>query len=58
MNIALLTAASHSLSAREGLPAQDMAQMWRVETGALRNDSAQPGMTASSAVLRGQMAGA
>lgn len=58
MNIALLNAARHSLSAREGLSAQDMAQMWRVETGGLRIDSAQPGQAGSSAVLRGKMAGA
>lgn len=43
MNAALPTPITHSLSAREGLAAQDMAQMWRVESGALRIDSAQPG---------------
>lgn len=43
MNTELPTPARHSLSAREGLAAQDMAQMWRVASGALRIDSAQPG---------------
>ena len=43
MSTSTSTAASHSLSAREGLAALDMTQLWRVETGALRIDSAQPG---------------
>jgi len=43
MDTSIPTAASHSLNAREGLDALDMTQMWRVETGALRIDSAQPG---------------
>jgi len=43
MNPSIATAANHHLSAREDLAALDNAQMWRVETGALRIDSAQPG---------------
>jgi CRP-like cAMP-binding protein len=43
MSTSTSTAASHSLSAREGLAALDMTKLWRVETGALRIDSAQPG---------------
>lgn len=43
MSTELPTPACHRLSAREGLAAQDMAQMWRVASGALRIDSAQPG---------------
>lgn len=45
MNTSITTTASLSLNAREGLAAPDMAQMWRVETGALRIDSAQRGDT-------------
>lgn len=43
MNISIPNAASLSWSAREGLAACDMTQMWRVETGALRIDSTQSG---------------
>jgi len=43
MNPSIATPDCHRLSAREDLAALDNAQMWRVETGALRIDSAQPG---------------
>lgn len=43
MNTSIPALENHSLSAREGLGAIDMTQLWRVQTGALRIDSAQPG---------------
>lgn len=43
MSTAISNLSSHSLSAREGLAVPALAQMWRVKTGALRIDSAQPG---------------
>lgn len=43
MSTELPISACHRLNAHEGLAAQDMAQMWRVASGALRIDSAQPG---------------